>query len=335
MKLPAAKGFGLSAFLLCAGLAAASGQSASQKVFYFPKPIRPNPYVAPMQARVRIADLKARHKGQDNWSETVVADHYNHIEVISAAPGSKIAMHLHADSPEYWYIEQGEIRFEIEDPPGQVHDIDAKAGSLVFCPERMLHSLEVIGSKPAIRIQVTLAEASSIYAEKPDHASPGKSYIPATVWTYPNPDEVPAGHGQPDRLSFDLDQMLASHGSKREWSNLVIVRNRAHANIICSDSRDVKPKPGDRGHFHDFPETWIVMRGQLQYTIEGVRPFIASQGDIVYAPSTRWHQMLPVGEGSACRLAMTPFPNGNHLFDPPASGGAGHPKQIKEGAGPG
>jgi mannose-6-phosphate isomerase-like protein (cupin superfamily) len=313
----------LCALLSFAGSGAVSGQSASQKVFYFPKPIAPAPYRAPMKPHVRIAAVEARHKGHANWSETLVADDYNHIQVISAAPGSKVAMHLHADSPEYWFIEQGEIRFEIDDPPGRPHTIDAKPGWLVFCPERMLHSLEVVGSQPAIRIQVTLAEASAIYAEKPAQAPPGTHYIRATVWTYPNPDEVPNPRGEPDRLSFDLDRMLALHAPNREWSDLVIKRNRAHANIICAAAQDVKPKPGDRGHFHDFPETWIIMRGQYRYTIEGLPSFLASQGDLVYAPSTRWHRMLPVGEGTACRLAMTPFPDGNHLYDPPPGAASG------------
>lgn len=323
MTSPALRGssrLALNAMLLMTAFATARGQSASQKVFYFPKPIRPTPYAAPMKPFVRIAALEARHKGKANWSETVVADDYNHVEVISAAPGSRVPMHLHADSPEYWYIEQGEIHFTIADPPGEPHSIDAKAGSLVFCPERMLHSLEVVGSEPAIRVQVTLAEASPIYAEKPAQAPPGKRFIPATVWTYPDPDEVPQAHGGPDRLSFDLDKMLAQHAPRRTWSDLVIKRDRAHANIICADAAEVKVKPGDRGHFHDFPETWIVMRGQYRYAIEGVPAFTVKQGDLVYAPSTRWHQMLPVGEGTSCRLAMTPFPDGNHLYDPPAGG---------------
>jgi hypothetical protein len=39
----------LSAALFFAGLGVAGGQSASQKVFYFPKPIEPTPYRAPMK----------------------------------------------------------------------------------------------------------------------------------------------------------------------------------------------------------------------------------------------------------------------------------------------
>jgi quercetin dioxygenase-like cupin family protein len=61
------------------------------------------------------------------------------------------------------------------------------------------------------------------------------------------------------------------------------------------------------------------MQGQLQFTIEGVPPFIAAEGDIVYAPSPRWHLIEPYGDGPVCRLANTPFPDGNHLYDPTAA----------------
>ena len=50
-----------------------------------------------MKPLIRLADLMARHKGQSNWSEMVVSDKYNQAQVISAAPGTKIAMHLHTE----------------------------------------------------------------------------------------------------------------------------------------------------------------------------------------------------------------------------------------------
>src|SRR5712671_3305170 len=79
-----------------------AAQSRERKVFYFPKPLEPLPFAAPMKPLTRLADLKAKHKGELNWTELVVDDKYNRAEVISAAPGSKSARHLHADSPEYW-----------------------------------------------------------------------------------------------------------------------------------------------------------------------------------------------------------------------------------------
>src|SRR5262249_31150236 len=119
-----------SALLLLA-LPLLNAQNKSE-VFYFPKPVEPSPYVSPMKPVVPLGDLKTKHKGQPAWSETVVADYYNHVQVISAAPGTKVPRHLHADSPEYWFVEQGKIRFEIDDPPGKTQTFDAEKGSLVF-----------------------------------------------------------------------------------------------------------------------------------------------------------------------------------------------------------
>src|ERR1700675_3072676 len=127
------------------GLLAVSTLAAQTepKIFYAPKPIEPMPYVAPMKPLVRLADLKAKHKGQANWSELVVYDKNNRAEVISAAAGSKLPRQLHSDAPEYWMVQEGRIRFEIEDPPGKFRTFEAARGDLVLVPERRLFSLEV------------------------------------------------------------------------------------------------------------------------------------------------------------------------------------------------
>src|SRR5437870_2183959 len=110
--------FNLSLLLCLAvsfGISVLTGQTREQqprKVFYAPKPLKPVSYRAPMKPLVRLADLKAKHKGQANWSELVVDDKNNRADVISAAPGSKVARHLHSDAPEYWVVQQGRIRFE-------------------------------------------------------------------------------------------------------------------------------------------------------------------------------------------------------------------------------
>jgi mannose-6-phosphate isomerase-like protein (cupin superfamily) len=286
------------------------------KIFYAPKPIQPMPYLAPMKPLVRLAALKAKHAGQANWSELVVYDKNNRAEVISAAPGSKVPRHLHSDAPEYWVVQEGRIRFEIEDPPGKFKYFAAAKGDLVLAPERRLHSLEVIGSEPAIRFQVTLPDTTTVYETKPEHAEKGMEYEPVTLSTGNNPDEVP-GDGKPDRLFFNLDELQKEHPGHRSWSDLAVRKNRAHANIICGYGADVKHRPGDLGHYHtDFAETWVIMRGQQTYDIEGVAPFTAGMGDVVYAPAKRWHRPEPSGDGLSCRLAMTPYPAGNHLYQP-------------------
>ena len=304
--------------LLFSAAVALAAQSPDRKIFYFPKPLQALPFSAPMKPLTRLADLKAKHKGESNWTELVVDDKYNRAEVISAAPGSKIARHLHADSPEYWVVQEGRIRFEIEDPPGKFQTFEAGKGALVFAPERHLHSIEVIGAEPAIRFTVTLPDATPVFESKVARARKGIEYLPVTLSIGNNPDEVPSPDGKPDRLYFTFDDMEKEHRGKRSWSELAIRKNRAHANLISGYAADVKPRAGNRGHFHDFPEMWIIVKGQLRFTIQEIDPFVAGEGDIVYAPTWSWHLPVPYGDGPACRLALTPFPAGNHLYDAPA-----------------
>src|SRR5262249_48992857 len=107
-------------------------QSKSPRIFYFPKPVKATPYQPPMKPLVRLADLKARHWGATNWSELVIADTNTRARVISAAPGSKVIRHLHPDSPEWWVVQEGRIRFEIESPEGKFQPIEPRKASHAY-----------------------------------------------------------------------------------------------------------------------------------------------------------------------------------------------------------
>src|SRR5437588_617018 len=214
-------------------LPAQTREQRPRKVFYVAKPLQPAPYRAPMKPLVTLAELKAKHKGQSNWSELVVDDKNNRAEVISAAPGSKVARHLHSDAPEYWVVQEGRLRFEIEDPPGKFQTFDAGKGALVFAPERHLHSIEVIGAEPGIRFQVALADSTPVFESKPAEAPKGTEYVAVTLSTGVNPDDVPNRDGKPDRLFFNAAEMWSEHAGRKSWSELAVRKNRAHANIIC------------------------------------------------------------------------------------------------------
>ena len=59
----------------------------------------------------------------------------------------------------------------------------AKALTLLR-PNAILHSLEVIGGELAIRLEVTLAEATPVFESKPKNMGDGEiEYIPITLST--------------------------------------------------------------------------------------------------------------------------------------------------------
>jgi oxalate decarboxylase/phosphoglucose isomerase-like protein (cupin superfamily) len=291
---------------------AAFGQGQKPRVFWFPKPAKPTAFVPPMKPVTRLADLKAKHAGQANWEEVVILDHNSRGRVISAAPGSKVARHLHPDSPEWWVVQEGRIRFEIEYPEGKFQTIEARKGSYVYAPERHLHSLEVIGDTPAIRFEVTLRDATPVYDSQP----PGIPSIPVTLQTGPNPTDVPSDKS--DRIHTNIEDLEAAHRGQSSWSEPAQRKNRVRGNFIYGHKKDNRSRPGDRGHFHaDFAEFWIVLRGTLRWTMEGQEPFTASEGDIVYAPPSTFHLPEFWGEGPSCRLTSSTYPSANHIYDAP------------------
>lgn len=301
-------------------VAPAWAQRAEKRVFYLPRPARPAPYQAPMKPVVHLADLKAKHFGESNWSELVVADRNSRVEVISAAPGSKVRRHLHPDSPHWWVVQEGHIRFEIEYPEGKFQTIEARKGSYVYCPERHLHSLEVIGTEPAIRMDVTLRDATPVYEAPPAGYTKGETeFLPVTLDTGLNPLDVPSPGGKPDRIHVNIEDLEAAHKGQSSWSEPAMRKNRVRGNFIYGHAKDNPNHPGDRGHLHaDFAEFWTVMRGTLRWTIEGFpEPFTASEGDIVYAAPQHFHHIEFWGDGPACRLTSSTYPSANHFYDAP------------------
>ncbi len=271
-----------------------------------------------MQPLTKLADLKARHRGEASWIELVILDNNTRAEVISSPPGSKVARHMHPDSPEWWVVEEGRIRFEIESPPGQFQVVEARKGSYVFAPERHVHSLEAIGAEPAIRLQVTLAETTSVFETPPTAAVSGVEYVAVHLDTGVNPLDVPVIGSRPDRIHVNIEDLEAAHKGQSQWSEPAMRKNRVRGNFIYGHARDnPAARPGDRGHFHaDFAEFWIVLRGRLRWFLEGIpQPVEAVEGDIVYAPPKTFHRIEFAGEGPACRLTSSTFPSANHIYD--------------------
>src|SRR5687767_4928201 len=82
---------------------------------------------APNKHHHKISDVKAKHKGQPNWRETVVKDGEATAEYVSVAPGGKQSPRLHPAVPTLWVVFEGEMRWQIENQ----EPFTAKRGSMV------------------------------------------------------------------------------------------------------------------------------------------------------------------------------------------------------------
>jgi len=174
-----------------------SGQAQDTRVFYYPKPVARPVWQPPMKPVTRLADVKARHTGEKSWRELVVHDENSRAFLVQESVGARSERRLYPDSPAWWAVLEGRVRFEVEKPDRSFEVFEATRGSYVFVPERMLHTFEVVGDRPAITFEVTLASATPVYLERPAQVAPGVEYMPVRLSTGPHLLDVPDPNGKP------------------------------------------------------------------------------------------------------------------------------------------
>ena len=126
-----------------------------------------------MKPVTRLADLKAKNQGKTTWREPVINDGNSVSFMVQEPPGTKYERRMYPDSAA-WFVGagrgdpvrggEGRRTFEV---------VNATKGSYVFVPERLLHSIEVMGNAPAIRYEVTSGPSSTPVFEKRPAAGAG------------------------------------------------------------------------------------------------------------------------------------------------------------------
>ncbi len=100
-------------------------------------------------------------------------------------------------------------------------------------------------------------------------------------------------------LHARLDDLLASKGPP-PWSEPLVVGDDMQAFLICHPPG----QPNDT-HYHEHDEWWVVLRGKIDWYIEGQpEPIHARAGDFVLGPRQRWHHIQPVGSEPSVRIAI-------------------------------
>jgi len=292
---------------------ALSGQS--RMLVWAPLPVEPNPCIAPNKPLTKLSELRSKHAGEQNWTETVVSDNLFHADYISMAPGAKTPRRFHPDNRAWWIVQDGQIRFTIE---GQEPFVASK-GFMVQVPHRLVYSMETVGDQPSLRLEVTVANSNTMYPidETPTPVS-GVKYVRAQVAT------VKGSYDKANVPFIDYNQTIAGNPTPKQNQNQFIGDSHGIANIIRGDPKKQPPaRDEDKGHLHiTGPEFWIILEGQMEYKIGSVPTFVADQGDIVYAPAKTWHRVRFAGTGMATRLAIVGYAN-SHVFQPPEEVPAG------------
>jgi len=292
--------------------ATAPATGSKNIVAWAAKPAKLPPFTGPNKLVYRLADVLAAHKGKQSWQQEVFLSRDYAGAWISMAPGEKTKTQFYADDRVFWVVQAGQMKVTIE---GQEPFIASKH-FLIQVPKRLQYSMEVVGNEPALRFEMRPAGESPDYplSETPTPVK-GMQYIKA----------VYSGHGDYDKLNVpyvDFEKQIVQGGEKRG----VWLRDDHNFVTILRSQKGV-PTPPDNvwGHFHaNFPEIWLIIEGTQQFLVEGEKLVTVSDGDLVAAPTGRWHRAMPFSEGPSTRLAYIPRPDNLHWYQPEQASGGGN-----------
>lgn len=277
-------------------------QKPKEEASWAPK-YEPARYPLGIKPHTKFSEMQAKHKGKADWTETIVKDDYFTAEYISMAPGTKVSARFHPDTRAWWIVMGGQIRFDIEGQDSFV----ARKGSMVQAPMQTIFSMEATGDEPALRFEVNIADAKTLYPKsvKPPEL-PGATWIPVTLNRTPQP------YGYQNKPHINLYDLVKDPGYK---GGRFVHDDRGVSNIIYGSEKNLPPlNPNDKGHYHtECAEFWLIMMGKIRYPIEKVGTIIAEEGDVVYVPPFTFHAPRFYGDGMSCRLAINGFPNIAHL----------------------
>ena len=283
-------------------------RAQNQMPVWAPLPVEPNEWIAPNKPLAKVSELRSKNAGEQNWTETVVSDNLFHADYISMAPGAKTPRRFHPDNRAWWIVQDGQIRFTIE---GQEPFVASK-GFLVQVPHRLAYSMETVGDRPSLRLEVTVANSNTMYPiDETPTPIPGVKYVRARVAT------VKGSYDKANVPYIDYNQNIAGNPKPKQNQDQFIGDSHGIANIIRGDpSKQAPARDGDKGHLHlTGPEFWFILEGQTEFKIGSVPAFVADQGDVVYAPAKTWHRIRFAGTAMTTRLAIVGYPN-SHVFQP-------------------
>jgi len=297
----------LVALVVAAPLPAAAQDKPVPTSVWVPKPVALPGYTAPQRPWVKLADLKAAHRGESSWRELLVDDGRLMAEYVAAAPGTVVSRRFHPDTREWFAVVEGQVRVEIE---GQAPFV-ATRGSLVNIPRLTFYALETVGTTPSLRFVVNVARAKTAYAAdaEPPSPPPGMQWMATTI------NRTPGRYDEFNKPHLNIHEEAAKN---EKYAGGRFVRDdKSEMLVLYGHEKNLPPlDPTDKGHFHaESAEFWLVFTGKIRYALEGQEPFVASEGDVVYVPAGTWHATRYTGSDPSCRLSITEYV-GNTLVLP-------------------
>jgi quercetin dioxygenase-like cupin family protein len=102
------------------------------------------------------------------------------------------------------------------------------------------------------------------------------------------------------KLHHRLDDIIASHPTDKPYAATLLLSDDIQAFCVVHP-----PGTPNDTHYHQHDEWWVVMRGEINWYIEGeAEPIRARAGDFVLCPKFHNHHLEPVGTELTVRVAI-------------------------------
>jgi mannose-6-phosphate isomerase-like protein (cupin superfamily) len=271
-------------------------EALAQARAWSPKPIELPPYVNPHKPWTKLSEVLADKDPSVSWRHQVVDDSSLKAAWVGLKPGEATRTKQVADHQSAYIVWEGSVQVDIQ---GQT-TFTATKGQIIRVPFRLTHTLTNVGSTPSLHFEIYNARRIFLYPAAAANDLPPPPQ--GTVWyqTRANPGsgaDTYTRQGEPVSRNF-----ITNPGS------FLMVEDEQ---LIVRAIRGVPP-PTDPEHFHIHGgEFWFVMEGQISSSIEGLAPFVADAGDIVYVPKDRSHQWWHDGAGFSTAVQINGFPVGS------------------------
>ena len=241
----------------------------------------------------RRAELMGRHPADRPWAEMLISDGRNHAVWISGPPGTPPDPHIHPDFNEWWIALDGKTRWQI----GQYEPIVAEWGDVVMAPAGFCHDIRPWAGGQAVRLGVTHPESNHDI----------KGIAPCRLIP------VDPGLDPPNLIHTSLKGLLDRHGSDRGWKEVVILDERNRALVTHE-----MPGTKNRRTWHpNMRKWWVVLDGELEWSIGDDEPVLAKRGDAVFVGSETPHEIRTVGNSPSVRITITAPDIVHHYPDDP------------------
>ena len=271
-------------------------EALAQAKAWTPESIELPPYVNPHKPWTKLSEVLADKDPSVSWRHQVVNDSSLKAAWVGLKPGDATRTRRVADHQTAIIVWEGAVQVVI---PGQT-TFTATKGQIIRVPLRNNFTLTNVGPTPSLHFEIFNATRVVLYpaAAANDLPPPPRG----TVWyqtreNFGSGSQAYSQQGQPVSRNF-----ITTPGS------FLMVND---PQLIVQAIRGMPP-PTDSAHFHlHGGEFWFVMEGQIVSSIQGLNPFVADAGDIVYVPKGRSHQWSHAGAGFSTAVQISGFPVGS------------------------